>query len=468
MPIAWLGALAALLFGATGASAAPEQWRVAARAIYADVIAMPTVAGRDRVSAMAAYLAERFRNGGFAAGDIHVLPYEKTAALVVRYRGDNASGRKPILLLAHMDVVDAKAADWSTDPFTLVEKDGYFYGRGTLDVKSGVVQLAVTFLRLKAEGFVPDRDLIIAFTGDEETTTGTARALATRWRDLIDCEYALNADGGGGWFDAAGKPLGYRIDASEKTSVIYALTATNKGGHAALPRPDNAIYDLAGALTRLAALRFPPQADAVTRGYFAAVAPYRDDAMADAMRRFAADPTDARAAESLAADPIENAMTRTTCVATELAGGIAPNALPQTATATVNCRLFPGTPVARVTEALRQVAGPRVTVSVVGDVRQSAPSPLRADVLAAFAAAVHARFPAMAVIPSMSIGYSDGRELRAAGIPTYSTGGNWLRMPADARAHGKDERLAVDAFYGGLNHWYALTKALTGGRRSPR
>lgn len=457
----FLACLLALSFSI--AQAASENWKAKARDIYATIVAIPTVKGRGEVPRMAAYLADQFKAGGFPADDIHVLPFEDTAALVVRYRGDGSSGKKPILFLGHMDVVEAVASDWSREPFKLTEDNGYFYGRGTLDMKSGIAQLATTFLRLKAEGFTPDRDLIIAFTGDEETTTGTARALGTRWRPLVDAEYALNADSGGGWFTDDGKPLGYMLDASEKTSIVYSLTARNRGGHAAVPRPDNAIYDLAAALSRLAAYRFPPKADDITRSYFRASAPYRDPAMADAMRRFADNPSDKAAVDTLSRDPIENAMIRTTCVATQLSAGHAVNALPQTATATVNCRLFPGTDVRDVERTLKDVVGTGVEVAMVGEAHMSPPSPLRDDVLNAYSKAVHARFPDMLpIIPAMGLGYSDGREFRAVGIPTYGVAGNWVRMPQDARAHGKDERLPVDAFYGGLDHWYLMMKALAG------
>ena len=462
LPRILLAFAAGLLLSASVASAAPERWKTRAHEIYARIIAMPTVKGRGQVPVMANYLAEQFKAGGFAAEDIQVLPFEDTAALVVRYRANGSTDRKPIMFLAHMDVVEALASDWTREPFKLTEKDGYFYGRGSLDMKSGVAQLVTTFLRLRSEGFKPNRDLILALTGDEETTTGTARALATQWRPLVDAEYALNADNGGGWFSQDDKPLGYRMDASEKVSVVYALTARNRGGHAALPRADNAIYALATALDKVAAHQFPPQADEITRGYFRAAAPLRKAELADAMRRFAEDPSDRAAAEVLAREPIENAMMRTTCVATRLAGGHADNALPQTATATVNCRLFPGTSVESVRETLRRVVGPDIEVAAVGEARPAPPSPLRKDVLDAFAKAVHARFPGMPIIPSMGLGYSDGRELRAAGIPTYGVGGNWLRMPDDARAHGSDERLPVAAFYGGLDHWYVMAKTLAG------
>ncbi|MBN8842938.1 MAG: M20/M25/M40 family metallo-hydrolase, partial [Sphingomonadales bacterium] len=449
--------LAALAASPVAASPAPQQWQAKAREIYAATMAIPTVAGRGEVPRMAAYLAEQFRTAGFPSEDIHILPHGETAAFVVRYRGDGSSGRKPILLLAHMDVVEAKREDWSYEPFRLTEDNGYFYGRGSADIKSGVAQLSTALIRLRAEGFVPDRDIILAFTGDEETTTESARLLATRWRSLIDAEYALNSDGGGGAFQMSdGKSLGFTFEPSEKTSAVYTLTAINAGGHASRPRSDNAIYDLASALSRLAAHRFAPQADDITRTYFRTAAPYRAPEVAAAMRRFADDPNDAAAGALLASHLDEDVMTRTTCVATRLDAGHAFNALPQRAVATVNCRIFPGTAPEAVREELAKVVGDNIRVEMDGRAVAAAASPLQMDILRAYTQAVQSRFPGVPVIPSMMVGYTDGREFRAAGIPTYGVSGDWLRLPDDDRIHGRDERLAVEAFYGGLDHWDSM------------
>jgi len=456
-------ALAPLAMMATPVSAAPPQWEAKAREIYAATIAIPTVAGRGEVPRMAQYLAEQFRAAGFPAEDIHILPHGETAAFVVRYRSDGASARKPILLLSHMDVVEAKREDWSREPFQLVEEDGYFYGRGTADVKSGVAQLSTTLIRLRAEGFKPNRDIILAFTGDEETSTETAHLLGTRWRALIDADFALNSDGGGGAFRKSdGQPMGFTFEPSEKTSAIYTLTATNAGGHASRPRPDNAVYEMAAALSRLAAYRFAPQADAITKSYFRTAAPFRDPDLADAMRRFADRPDDAAAGARLALSLDEDVMTRTTCVATQLAGGHAFNALAQRAVATVNCRIFPGTAPEAVRDELAKVVGKGIDVKMEGRAVAAPASPLRSDILNAYTRAVQRRFPGMPVIPSMMVGYTDGRELRAVGIPTYGVSGDWLRLPDDDRIHGQDERLAVEAFYGGLDHWESMIRQLAG------
>lgn len=458
--------LAPLAAMAVPAFAAPQKWQAKAREVYSATIAIPTVAGRGEVPRMAAYLAEQFRAAGFPAEDIHILPHGETAAFVVRYRGDGTSGRKAILLLAHMDVVEARREDWSREPFQLTEEGGYFYGRGSADIKSGVAQLSTTLIRLRAEGFVPNRDIILAFTGDEETSTETAHLLGTRWRSLVDAEYALNSDGGGGAFQQSdGKPMGFTFEPSEKTSAIYSLTVTNAGGHASRPRPDNAIYELASGLSRLAAHRFAPQADDITKTYFRTAAPYRSPDLAAAMRRFADEPADVAAGARLALNLDEDVMTRTTCVATQLAAGHAFNALAQRAVATVNCRIFPGTAPETVRDELAKVVGERIQVEMEGRAVAAPASPLQADILRAYTRAVQRRFPRVPVIPSMMVGYTDGRELRAAGIPTYGVSGDWLRLPDDDRIHGRDERLPVEAFYGGLDHWDSMIRALAGSRR---
>ena len=281
---------------------APYQQR--ALAIYRSSIGYRTAASHGQVPAFANYLADLFRSGGFAGEDVHVLPLtqpsgEETASLVVRYRGGGSSGRKPILLLAHMDVVDALPQDWERDPFTLTEGNGYFYGRGTLDDKFGTTMLTAVFLRLKAEGFRPTRDLILAFTGDEETEQATTRALVTTHRTLTDAEFALNVDAGGGVLDESGKVVSYLLQAAEKTYATFELTARNPGGHSSLPRADNAIYELARALQKIQAYRFPVQSNEITRRYFELTSRVRSGELAEAMRRFATNPNDEQAADIL-------------------------------------------------------------------------------------------------------------------------------------------------------------------------
>ena len=457
-------ALAALLAVQAARADAPVAVRTEARDIFQTIIGFKTSEGFGQVPKMAEYLAGKFRAAGFPSDDIHVVPHGETAALVVRYRGTGQGG-KPILLMAHMDVVTAKPEDWQRDPFTLVEENGYFFGRGTSDIKSEVALLTETFLRLKAEKFVPTRDLIIAFTGDEETKMETAMALANEYRDLIDAEFALNGDGGGGEFDdRTGAPIVYRVQGAEKSYASYDLTVRNPGGHSSQPRADNAIYDLADALHRLQAYQFPVLWNDWTIGGFKDAARATPGPIGEAMARFAANPGDPAAAAVLAADPALVGRTRTTCVATMLRGGHADNALPQSATATVNCRIFPGTSVDDVKATLQQLAGEKVEVQTLGTPFSSGPSPLRKDVMEAVAKAVHASYPGVKLVPDMSPGATDGAVYRGVGIPTYGVSSLFMK-DSDDFSHGLNERVPVASFYAGLDHWYVMLQALAGKRR---
>lgn len=444
-----------------------EPYQQHALQIFRTSIAYRTTASHGEVPALANYLADQFRAGGFADEDIHVLPLTlpdgaETAALVVRYRGDGSSGRKPILLLAHMDVVEALAQDWKRDPFTLIEEDGYFFGRGTFDDKFGTTMLTATFLRLKADGFQPTRDLIIAFDGDEETQFTTARTLVTTYRDLTDAEFALNADTGGGVLDEYGNPIFYRIQLTEKTYATFELTTRNPGGHSARPGDDNAIYELAHALQKIEAFRFPVRSNEVTLRYFELTANVRSGELSEAMRQFAANPNDEKAADILHRYRFENSFTRTTCVATMIRGGHAENALPRSATATVNCRIFPGVPVIEVQATLeRVVENDQLQIQVLGDPEESLTSPLREDVIAAVTKAVHARFPNTPIIPFMTAGGTVGQPVRAAGIPTYGIMGLFMRDEDDF-SHGLNERVPVSSFYGALEFWHFLLIELAG------
>ena len=447
-----------------------EPYQQRALDIYRDLIGYRSAASHEQVPAVARYLADRFRAGGFPDGDVHVLPLttpdgESTASLVVRYRGDGSSQRKPILLLAHTDVVDALPEDWDRDPFTLVEEDGYFFGRGTFDDKFGVTMLTATFLRLKEEGFVPGRDLILAFTGDEETAMLTARSLVTDHRELTDAEYALNADAGGGVLSEDGHPLRFLVQTSEKTYATFELTVTNPGGHSSTPRPDNAIYELATALKSLESYRFPVRMNDATRLYFEAASRITEGEVGEAMRRLAADPQDAWAAEVLWNEPEQVGITRTTCVATMLRGGHAENALPQSATATVNCRIFPGVEVTEVEQTLQQLVGPAVEVEVLGEPTASLASPVRDDVMAAVAQGVEKIRPGTPIIPLMAPYGTDGKEIRQGGIPTYGIMGIFIKE-SDQFAHGLNERVSVRAFYDGLEFWYTILQAV-GGMNTP-
>ncbi|UCH10533.1 MAG: M20/M25/M40 family metallo-hydrolase [Fidelibacterota bacterium] len=442
-----------------------EQYQKRALEIYRTSITYRTAASHGQVPALASYLADQFRAGGFADEDIHLLPFatsesEETAALVVRYRGDGSSGEKPILLVAHMDVVDALPEDWERDPFTLVEEDGYFFGRGTLDDKFGTTMLTSTFLRLKSEGFKPTRDLIIAFTGDEETEQATTRSLVTTFRDLTDSEFALNADAGGGVLDDSANAVSYLIQAAEKTYATFELTIRNPGGHSSLPRAENAIYELAQALLKIQAFRFPVRWNEITRRYFEVAGKARIGELGEAMRRFAANPDDQEAANILHGCPAQVGITRTTCVPTMLRGGHAENALPQSATATVNCRIFPGVEVSEVQAILQRVVeNDQLQIEVLGDPVPGLASPLRQDVLAAVTAAVHAGHPGIPIVPYMSSYATDGLALRAAGIPTYGTMGLFIRED-DEFAHGLNERVPVRSFYGALEFWHLLLTEL--------
>jgi carboxypeptidase PM20D1 len=442
---------------------APHQQK--ALEIYRTIIGMRTAAGQGQVPKMANYLAEQFRMGGFPAGDVHVLPMtleggEQTAALVVRYRGKGTSGSKPVLFVAHMDVVDALREDWERDPFTLTEENGFFFGRGTLDDKFGITMLTANFLRLKAEGFVPARDLILAFTGDEETGMITTRALVTTHRELVDAEFALNADAGGGSLDEKGNPTAYTVQLSEKTYATFDVTVTNPGGHSSTPRADNAIYELADVLTRIEAHRFPVQVNDATRLYFQNAARITAGEAGDAMARLAKNPQDAAAADVLWRYPEYVGLTRTTCVATMLKGGHAENALPQSATATVNCRIFPGVAVKEVHDALRGLTtNPAVRIEVRGEPVESPASPLNEEVMRAVARGLARIRPGTPVIPYMAPYGTDGLQIRRAGIPTYGTIGLFIK-DTDVFAHGLNERVPVRSFYDGLEYWHAVMTEL--------
>ncbi|HKU12808.1 MAG TPA: M20/M25/M40 family metallo-hydrolase [Steroidobacteraceae bacterium] len=441
----------------------PDAVRKEAREIFQKVIAFRTSEGLGQVPAMAQYLAERFRAAGFPEQDIHILPVGETASLVVRYRG-SGRGARPILLLAHMDVVTAKPEEWQRDPFTLVEENGYFFGRGTLDNKQGVTVLTSTFLRLRREGFVPKRDLIVAFSGDEETGMLTASDLATTHRELVDAEFALNSDDGGGQLDeTTGKPQYLSFVGAEKISSTYQLTVHNPGGHSSAPRADNAIYQLADALKAVQAYQFPVKYNDWTIGSFKATGPVTAGPLGAAMTRFAANPKDEAAAAALAAVPTEVGKTRTTCVATMLNGGHASNALPQTATATVNCRIFPGTSVDEVKATLQEVVGKNVEVRNTGHTQPADASPLRRDVLASVTKAAQAIYPGIPVVPGMVPWATDGSIFRGAGIPTYGASGSMIKA-SDSFSHGLNERLPVESFYDELTYWYVLLKDLAGKR----
>jgi acetylornithine deacetylase/succinyl-diaminopimelate desuccinylase-like protein len=455
------GAMGVILAAGSAPAGAPDAVRAQARDIFAHIIAIESSIGQANVPKVAKYLAERFEAGGFPAADIHILPLGETASLVVRYRG-NGSGGRPIAFIAHMDVVTAKRSDWQRDPYRLTEENGFFFGRGASDVKQEVALLTATFLRLKAEGFMPTRDLIIAFSGDEETAQETARDLVTAHRDLIDAEFALNGDGGGGVLsEGTAKPLIYYVQGAEKSSAEYLLTTHNPGGHSSQPRPDNAIYELADALKAVQRYEFPVMWNEWTLGDFKAASLVTKGTLGGAMASFSADPGNAAAAAEIAKNAAFIGRVRTTCVATLLNGGHAENALPQSATATINCRIFPGTSAADVQKTLQGLVGPKVDVRQGYDALVSNASPMRGDVMNAVAKAVHASDPGVPVVPTQAAYATDGAVFRNAGIPTYGVGGVFI-MGSEEFAHGLNERIRVKEFYKGLTYWDVLIKVFAG------
>ncbi|WP_416307947.1 M20/M25/M40 family metallo-hydrolase [Neptunicella sp. SCSIO 80796] len=430
--------------------------------IYRQIIAIPTVEGRGKVPEMAAYLASEFRMAGFPEEDIRILPKGETAALVVYFRGDGSAGKKPILLLGHMDVVEALDKDWQRPPFELTEDDEYFYGRGSIDNKLGIAMLSSTFIRLKNEGFVPSRDLIIAFSGDEETGMLTTRMLVEPGLGLINAEFALNSDAGGGDLSEDGKAVAYLVQAAEKTYTSFKLTATNPGGHSSRPRPDNAIYDLAAALGNIQQFQFPVMSSDMTRHFFRTTGGQLGGELGEAMIQFADDPQNKTASDRLALESSYVGSTRTTCVPTMIEGGHAENALPQSASVVINCRIFPGVKVEEVQNTLQQVvANPGLEFSVMGSPTESPISELREDVMNAVTTAVHQRYPDVAVMGYMESGGTDGMHFRAKGVPTWGVASVFMN-PDEMFAHGLNERLPIKAFYDGLDHWSIILKELAG------
>jgi acetylornithine deacetylase/succinyl-diaminopimelate desuccinylase-like protein len=404
-------------------------------------------------------VAARLRAEGFPASDIFVGGAIPTKAnLVVRYRGTGA--QRPILLLAHTDVVEAKREDWTTDPFVFIEKDGYFYGRGTADDKAQASVWVANLIRYKREGYKPSRDIIVALTADEE---GGGPYNGVDWliknhRDLIDAEFCLNEGGKGEIIN--GKRVSNDIQAAEKWYVDFRLEVRNKGGHSSQPVPDNAIYHLAGALVKLSGFGFPMKLNEVTRSYFTGMAKLETGRRQADLEGAAAGSQDAM--QRLATQsPLWNSMLRTTCVATQLEGGHARNALPQLAAANVNCRVFPDDSLDYVMTTLKRVIDDdRVVVKVDDQEANSGPSPLRPDIIRSMNRVTDTLWPGVTVIPFMSTGATDGRSLRPIGIPTYGVQG-FFGDPTDNRAHGRDERMLVSSFYEGQTFLYELVKDLS-------
>jgi acetylornithine deacetylase/succinyl-diaminopimelate desuccinylase-like protein len=448
---------------------APQEYQRLAHDIFKQLIEINTTDSVGNVTSAAEAVAKRLREAGFDEKDIQIAgPRENKRNLVVRYRGSGT--RRPVLFIGHLDVVEARREDWTVDPFVFLEKDGYFYGRGTEDMKSGDALLITSFIRLKKEGYVPDRDLILALTADEEG--GTANGvdwLLTTHRNWIDAEYCINLDGGEFEKDKD-KRLLAGLQASEKVYVDYQFESLNAGGHSSVPSPDNAIYHLAGALSRLQMFSFPVNMGEITRNYFLKTATLSGGETAEHMRAVAKEPPDPAAVLRLSQVPYFNSLLHTTCVATMLTGGHAPNALPQTARANVNCRIIPGEDPAEVRKTLESVAAdPKVSVTIVpvktanGSIVPQVgvpPSPLLPEVVEAEEKTVHSLWPGLPVVPTMSTGASDGRYLRIAGIPTYGIACMFFELD-DNRAHGKDERIGAKDFYDGVEISYRLIRNLS-------
>jgi acetylornithine deacetylase/succinyl-diaminopimelate desuccinylase-like protein len=444
--------------------------RQLSRDIFKELIEINTTDSVGSVTAASEAMAKRLRDAGFPESDIQVLgPNDRKKNLVARLHGTGK--HKPILLISHLDVVEARREDWNMDPFQFIEKDGYFYGRGTQDIKSGDAILITTFIRMKKEGYKPDRDLILALTADEEGgKSNGVDWLIKNHRDLIDAEYVLNDDHG--WLISEhGKPAIMEVDATEKLYADFQLESTNPGGHSSLPVPDNAIYHLADALGRLERYEFPVDINEITRAYYERMAQLSSGQRADDMRAILKNPPDPAAIARLSQDPVDHSKLRTTCVATRLEGGHANNALPQMARANVNCRIAPGHSAEEIRLKIAEVvADPKVSVKYVGAIggvtehatNQQAytPPPLRPDVFQPLEKIVKEMWPGVPVVPSLATGASDGIYTNAAGLPTYGISGTAIDRD-DVRAHGRDERMAVKSYYEGVDFYYRYLKAIT-------
>ena len=434
--------------------------------IYKELVEIDTVTATGDTLKAAEAMAARLRAGGFADADVRVLsPAPRKGNLVARLRGTGA--RKPILLLAHIDVVPAAREDWSTDPFKLIEQDGYFYARGSGDDKYMAAVFVANLIRYRQEGYKPDRDIILALETDEEILDRDGlgiQFLLKNHRDLIDAEFALNEGGGVGLKN--GKPVRNSVQTSEKVSVSYALTVRNKGGHSSVPVKDNAIYRLAAGLTRLSAFNFPIRLTETTRAYFERMAQMEGGQFADDLRTVLSGPVDPTALPvmRLTAGAFLNAQLRTTCVATMLEGGAAINALPPIASAKVNCRVMPGEPIEGVKATLEQVlADDQIAMTLLDSPTLSEASALSDHVIGPITKLSAEFWPGAVVLPTMSTGATDGSYLRNAGIPTYGHSG-LANDIAESRAHGRDERIQVKSFFEGGEYLYRLVKAFAGGQ----
>jgi acetylornithine deacetylase/succinyl-diaminopimelate desuccinylase-like protein len=451
-------------------SPADEATRKLALDIFKQLIETNTTDSVGSVTAASEAMAERFRDAGFPESDMQILgPNDRKKNVVVRLHG---SGKhKPVLLIGHLDVVEARREDWTTEPFEFIEKDGYYYGRGTSDMKDGDAIMTATLIRMKKEGYVPDRDIILAMTADEEGgTSNGVDWLVKNHRELIDAEFVLNHDGGGVLADH-GKAVMMEVDATEKLYGDFVLTATDPGGHSSLPRADNAIYELADALTRIQHYQFPFELNNITRAYYEEEVKLAKGSRVTDLKAILKNPPDVDAVARLSKDPLDNSLMHTTCVATRLNAGHANNALPQMAQANVNCRIEPGQSLEEIRLTLEKVAGdPKIKVQFRennnqlmdhGSDRHSfVPPPPRPEVFVPLKKVVAEMWPGIPVIPTMSTGASDGVYTNAAGMPTYGVSGEQYDRD-DVRAHGKDERVAVESFARGVDFYYLFLKGVT-------
>jgi acetylornithine deacetylase/succinyl-diaminopimelate desuccinylase-like protein len=489
MGVRSIGALAAALLcgagvhgatkqtGPTKATAGDATVNALARSIFQELIEINTTESQNSrpggaacVTTAAAAMEKRLRAAGFPESDLALVgPNARKQNLVARLRGTGE--HQPVLLIGHLDVVEAHRDDWSTDPFKFVEQDGYFYGRGTQDMKDGDAIMVATLIRLRQSGFKPHRDIILALTADEEggSSNGVDWLLKNR-RDLVDAEFVINHDGSSIVTDH-GKLLYYELDATEKVYGDYQLVVTNPGGHSSLPVPENAIYTLAAGLGRLQKFEFPFELNAVTRAYYEQVATIETGQRAQDMRGILQTPPDSQAIARLSQDPVDHAIVHTTCVATRLEGGHANNALPQRAVGVVNCRILPGHSPEEVRRTIINVLNDeRITVRYIddnGQVQDKAsdrkgypPPALEPEIMQPLTKLVSVYWPGLKVVPNMSAGASDGVYTSAAGLPTYTITGIAIDKDNE-RAHGRDERLGVESFYKGNEFFYQYIRALT-------
>jgi acetylornithine deacetylase/succinyl-diaminopimelate desuccinylase-like protein len=470
-PLACLALLAIVVVSTAVAAPGPlppPADQALARSLLQELVEINTTHEHGSTLAAEAIRRHLLEAGYMSADVVLVAPadHPSKGSVVVRVHGKaKYTGKpegKPVLFLGHLDVVEAKPEDWSVDPFKLTEKDGWYYGRGTIDMKNGDAALLAALIRIRREGFVPERDLIAAFTADEEAggdANGPAFLLKEH-RELVDAGLVVNLDGVGGVL-REGKRFAFRVGTSEKTYVTYTLEATSPGGHGSLPGPDNAIYRLAAGLGRIEAWKFPAMLTATTRETFAKYAELEPGPESADMLAVAKTPPDLAAADRLSRSVRNNAQLRTTCVATLVSGGHAENALPQRAKATIQCRMLPGDTEEHVQSALKAAIGdPKISVTLDAPPitsPESAPTPA---IMAKVAGVVHSMWPGVALVPSMANGFSDDRQTRNAGMPSYDLGGTWSDVDEN-RAHGRDERVGVREFDESVEYTYRLVKAFS-------